>query len=103
MKTEGRWFKPPNQPKCGCVIGPTGDSLIWVCDKHRKPRRKKPQPYFVAANDFEGCGHRHRSIRAAERCLPRIERKAGKGMYKQRYSAGKWTKTLVYLSGEVHS
>ena len=29
--------------------------------------------YYVAANKYESCGHKHRTERAAERCLPKID------------------------------
>lgn len=33
--------------------------------------------WYIAGNRYEGCGHRHKSIRTARRCLPRID--AGHG------------------------
>lgn len=27
--------------------------------------------YYMAANSYEGCGHRHRTAAAARRCLPK--------------------------------
>jgi hypothetical protein len=31
--------------------------------------------YYFAANRYEGCGHRHKTVKAARKCLPRIERR----------------------------
>jgi hypothetical protein len=38
--------------------------------------------YLIAASRFEGCGHRHKTIAAAVKCLPRIENRGKtKGVY----------------------
>ena len=34
--------------------------------------------YFFAGNNYEGCGHRHRTKSAALKCLPRIDTKHGR-------------------------
>lgn len=33
----------------------------------------KSHYFYFAATTYEGCGHEHRTVEAAQRCLPRID------------------------------
>jgi hypothetical protein len=48
--------------------------------------------YYIAANKYEGCGHRHRTEKAAARCIPHVDSSHGKvrvwPMPKHRLSKG---------------
>jgi len=45
--------------------------------------KRKVKHYFFAANLYEGCGHRHRTVKAARPCLKKIDGWRAKGIYKQ--------------------
>ena len=36
-----------------------------------------PASCYIAANRYEGCGHQHRTPKAAAKCLPRIDPSRG--------------------------
>lgn len=44
----------------------------------RASRPRAGTTYYFAANQHEGCGHKHATVRAARKCLPRIDREHGR-------------------------
>jgi hypothetical protein len=48
--------------------------------------------HYIAGSIFEGCGHSHKTIKAATKCLNRIERRprAKVDVYKMVYRRGKF-------------
>ena len=46
--------------------------------------------YYMAASQYEGCGHKHRSLRAAMKCVPKIERRPYSRIDVYRIHNNKW-------------
>jgi hypothetical protein len=55
--------------------------------------------YYIAANLYEGCGHKHRSMKTAKRCLPRIEDRGEKGVWRITNDGNKIDAVPVFKEG----
>ena len=54
--------------------------------------------HYIAGNDHEGCGHSHKTIEAATKCLPLIDSHHGrKDVFKMVYRRGVFTSGIPML------
>jgi len=54
-----------------------GKEWTWCESEYATIRVLKGNIRYMACNPYEGCGHKHRSIRSAEKCLSKIDHNHG--------------------------